>query len=304
MKKLRKLLLCLLPILLLAACGNKEGKLDEGECKGIISFSDLPETFALMDERMQEKVQIRVTLKNITTEKEYHSLLTKENNYRQELSLHPGIYEARVYALNAQYTGISVEASTDSLEFVPDKIALLSISLKDADAARTHYQDMQPLPEILSADKFSGKIQIHGKVISIKDIIPELKFSKEKTLQPHQKETFEDTENHVTIVVQNTTSAALFFDECEVISLTAQVSNTVLFPGGVSVGSLTKDVCHKTEGLYGEPSLIKGISLYGWGIADTYAIYQDQRSGDRITLTFAGNDEQIHSIQYEFAVFE
>lgn len=303
MKKLRKLILFLLPLLLLSGC-TQYGKLDEGECSGVVAFTNIPKTFTMLDEELQSQVRISVRLRNITTEKEYRVTLNRENEYKQEMKLHPGVYQV-VYAVatNSDYTGLTVKATSETMEFVNGQEARLDIVVKDEEAFTNRWIDSQPLPEIRLADKYSGMIQIDRKIISIRDVMPELSFSREKTLNAYQKESFTDTEKGITVTVQNKTGEPLFFTDCEVVGITV-TKNNVLFPEGVTVGASTSKICHRQTGLYGEPSHFKGMALFGFGLEDTYAVYQDPATGNRITFTFDNHGDHIDTIQYELGMYE
>ena len=307
MKKLPRILtrffLFLFPLLLLSGCGNT-GKLNEGECKGVVAFTDIPKTFFMLDEELQKQFEIRVTLENITTEKRYRITLNQENDYKQELSLHPGVYRVMTaHAKDSDNIGLTVTASAESMTFTTDQEARLDILVKDVDAFTEHWMEMQPLPEIRLAEMYSGMIQINRKIISLKDIVPELDFSNEKTLNPYEKADFEDSRMGITVTLQNKTDSALFFEDCEVIGIKV-TKNTVIFPEGVTIGTATSSVCHQKDGIYGEPTSFKGAALFGMGIDESYAVYVDSNTGNRITFGFDGSGEHIASMQYELGVFE
>ena len=303
MKKIVSCLIALLPILLLSGC-TQYGKLNEGDCKGIIAFTDIPKTFSLMDEDLKDQVKIIVRLRNLTTEKEYRITLDKSNDYKQEVSFHPGTYQVLfAVASNSDKTGVTVKPTAESLEFTPNQETRLDIVVEDEAELEEYWSNAQPLPEILLADKYSGMIQINRKVISIKDILSELNLSGEQTVASYKKETVKDNDLGITVTVQNRTNAPLSFDQCEVIGISV-TANTVVFPDGVAIGSSTEKVCHRTTGLYGEPTAFRGSVLFGWDIDDTYAVYRDPATGNRITLALGNNGKYIKSIQYELAVFE
>jgi len=304
MKKMLGLLTALLPILLLSGC-TQYGKLNEGDCKGVISFADVTnKTFTLMDEELREQVKITVRLKNITTEKEYRIQLDQSNDYKQAVSLHPGTYRiVSAVASNSGRTGVKVKATAETLEFAPGNEQRLDIVLEDPEALKEYWANTQPLPEILLADKYSGMIQINRKVIPVKDILSELSLSGEQTVAAYQKETVRDGDLGITVTVQNRTDSPLAFDQCDVIGITV-TANTVVFPDGVSIGASTDKVCHKVTGLYGEPTAFRGSTLFGWDIDETYAVYSDPATGNRITLAFGNMGKYIKSVQYELAVFE
>ncbi|MBP5222514.1 MAG: hypothetical protein J6Z35_05050 [Lachnospiraceae bacterium] len=303
MKRMTRFLIVLLSILFLCSCG-KTGKLNEGDCKGIVAFTDQPKTFYKLDDALQNRVVIEVELQNLTTEKIYRMQLSKKNDYRQEISLHPGIYKVtKAYAENSQYTGLTVKATSETMEFTHEQEVRLDIIAEDPDAFTAHWMDTQPLPEIQLAEKYSGLIQINRKVISMKDILPELNLNAENPVEAYKKATLYDANKGISVTVQNTGNSPRNFTECEVISVTAS-KNTVVFPESVTVGSPISGVCHRKTGVYGEPTRFKGMPLLGWDLDKTYAVYQDSESGNRITIGMNGQGKYIQSITFDFQVFE
>ena len=120
---------------------------------------------------------------------------------------------------------------------------------------------------------------------------------------PSEKVTFSDNERGVTVVLQNQSGTTMPLSKCELLSITV-TKNTVIFPDGVSLGTAPAKICHKQTGLYGEPTRIEGMFLFGWGIAKTRAIYLDPISGDRITIEISPDGDSVDSITYDLKVFE
>ncbi|MBQ3905495.1 MAG: hypothetical protein II743_01890, partial [Lachnospiraceae bacterium] len=115
MKKLRSLVFLVLPLLLcLAGCGNT-GKINEGDCAGTVSMINLPKQFSLLDENLQKEYQVNVTLKNLTTEKRYYVTLNQKNEFKQNVSLHPGKYSVSVYTTGDYLVNLPVKVSTDDI---------------------------------------------------------------------------------------------------------------------------------------------------------------------------------------------
>lgn len=301
MKKL--LFFCLLPVLLLTACGN-QGKLDEGDCTCKVYFTDIPREFTMLDENLQEDFEIHVTLENLTTEKVYRITLNQENEYTATAKLNPGVYKvAYVYASMESYTGISVSPKVEQLELTRDKESEIPISVDNTAEFTEHWMAIQPMPEMLLADKYSGLIQINRKVLPITGILPELSISDSREVSPEEKVQLADADHGIVVTVQNRTDKVQFWKNCDVLSIRAS-QNTVVFPDGVTLGMSPEKVCHNAKGLYGEPTKMVGSILYGWDFDTTSAIYLDPVSGNKITIGISADGSRIHYISYELAVFE
>ena len=115
MKKLPRILtrffLFLFPLLLLSGCGNT-GKLNEGECKGVVAFTDIPKTFFMLDEELQKQFEIRVTLENITTEKTQNILKRYVNN---ELTLVGANGTVNVYSVDGVKVATTYAAGQETI---------------------------------------------------------------------------------------------------------------------------------------------------------------------------------------------
>lgn len=297
------LFLCLLPILLLTACGN-EGKLDEGDCLCKVYFTDIPREFSMLDENLQKDFEIHVTLENLTTEKIYRISLEQENDYSMTAKLHPGVYNVvSVYGSMEKYTGISVSTPVEQIELSRDAEVEIPISVDNMAEFTNHWMTVQPMPEMLLADKYSGLIQINRKVIAITDILPELTIEYSTPVNPKEKIQLTDSEHGIVVTLQNRSDTAQSWKDCDAIAIRV-TKNTVVFPDGVTLGMAPKKVCHRTEGLYGEPTKMSGSILFGFDFDNSNAIYIDPVSGNKITLGIAADGSCIQHITYELAVFE
>lgn len=304
MKRLRTYLFLLIPfILTLTACGNR-GKLNEGDCPGVVVFSNVPKEFHLLDENLQREFYVAVDLTNLTTEKEYQIILNQENGFKQTVSMHPGTYKVSTYSSLTYLINLPVKASSEIITFERGRETALTVTAEDAEAFAQYWMETHPEAEILSADKYSGLIQVNRKVIPIKDVVTELDLSDmDKTLQAYQKTTLTDNERGISVILQNQTSSEQPLSNCKVLSLTVS-KNTVVFPDGVTLGVSPAKVCHRETGLYGEPTRFEGFFLYGWDLDDTQAVYQDPISGNRITLSLDADGKLIRRITYELEAFE
>ena len=298
------LLLALL--LSLTACSDDQDALSEGDCPGVVAFTDIPKEFTLLGDDFMDEFAIHLSLRNITTDKYYNITLNRENNFRQELSLHPGTYAVSTPNASTNFYDLNVTASAQSLTFSPDQQAVLTVTVSDPEALTQRWMEVQPMPEILLADKYSGLIQINRKVIPLQDVLPELTFNEdgtEGTLNALERTTLTDSAKGVTVTLQNPTEAPLPWSSCTVTSITSR-NNTVLFPDGVSIGLPTEQICHQADGLYGEPTRFTGTCLFSWSLAKTSAVYAAPETGNRITLDFSDDGSYVRSITYELGVYE
>ncbi|MBP5282701.1 MAG: hypothetical protein J6Z22_09410 [Lachnospiraceae bacterium] len=304
MKRVRTILFLLLSLLLcLSACGKK-GELNEGDCPGIVSFGNIPKEFSLLDENLQNEFEVVVWLKHLTSEKEYSIHLNKANGFRQEVSLHPGNYSVSAYSTMSNLVGLDVKLTEEIAVFDYGRDTLISILPKNPEEFAEHWMETHPQAEILSADKYSGLVQVNRKVMTIKEMISELGLSDmTETIESKEKSTLQDAERGITIVLQNQSSSPKPLSECEVLSLYV-TKNTVVFPDGVTLGTAPEKVCHRQNGLYGEPTKFEGFYLFGWDLDNTSAVYQDPISGNRITIEISPDGAQIDSILYELKAFK
>lgn len=297
------LFLCFLPVLLLTACGN-QGKLDEGDCSCKVYFTDIPREFTMLDENLQEDFEIHVTLENLTTEKTYRITLDQGNDYVLTAKLNPGVYKvASVYSTLQAYTGISVSAKTEQVELIREQELEIPIYVDNMDEFTAHWMSVQPMPEMILADKYSGLIQINRKVLPITDILPELTISRTTQIAPEEKVQLLDTDRGIAVTVQNRSQSIQSWQNCDVLSIRVN-QNNVVFPDGITLGMAPEKICHRTKGLYGEPTKMSGSILFGWDFDNTHAIYLDPISGNKITLDISADGSRIQHITYELAVFE
>lgn len=308
LRALPAVLTVLMTAFALTGCG-KTGKLNEGACKGSISFTDIPKELSMLEENVQENFAIHVTLKNIVNEKQYQITLTEKNDYKQEVSLNPGVYQVySVYASQASNTGISVAADAESIEFTKDGFTTLHVYVDNAEEFTKHWMSVQPMPEMLLAEKFDGLIQINRQVIDLRaknaaQLLSQLDLSYDSQVPAYKKVTLSDHEMGVSITLQNQTDEAADWQDCKLIEIYV-TKNNVVFPQGVTLGMAPAGVCNGSDGRYGEPDEFTGSLLYGWGFDDTYAIYRDADSGDKLTIGLGSGNSAVRSIRYQLEQFE
>lgn len=309
-KKLLCLTFVMIFIPVFAGCA-KTGRLNEGNCKCSISFVDIPKELSLLEENIKNNFDIRLTLKNISNEKLYHITLDEDNDFSAEISLHPGVY--RIYTLSAgeaYNTQLSLAADAQSIELKEDSPAALHIYVDNPEEFTAHWMSVQPLPEMLLADKFSGLIQADRQIFDLRsgdstDLIAHfnLTYDKNKTVAAYQRIEVADPDAGVTLILQNRTDKACDWQSCAVTGILV-TKNNVVFPKGVTLGMAPSAVCHSETGLYGAPDTLTGSLLYGWHFDETYAVYNDPESGDRLTIDLGSGDSSVKSIRYELAQFE
>mgnify|MGYP001076183643 CR=1 FL=1 len=297
--------------LALAGCG-KTGKLDEGDCKCTVSFVDIPKELSMLEENVQKNFSISLTLKNIINEKLYHITLNHDNSFQQEISLNPGVYEVyKPYASQSGNTGITMAADVESVELTADKPSEIHVFVENTDEFTKHWMSVQPMPEMILAEKFDGQIQINRKIVDLRadnasDLIAQLNITFES--QPNQVPAYgkievSDGQMGVRLTLQNQSDAPADWHSCKLIGIYV-FKNNVVFPKGVTLGMSPDTVCHNSDGLYGEPDAFTRSLLYGWGFDNTHAIYKDAATGDKITVNLGSDNSSIQSIRYELAQFE
>lgn len=304
MKKRYKLLI-LFPLLFLMACSSGSN-LNEGECKGIIAFSDTTRIFSMLDQKTQDALDIRIELQNITTEKTYDICLNKDNKFTQEVSLNPGTYHVvYAYSHNKFETGIETGALQEDMVFEQGKTSRLDVVITNEEDLTKQWIDLTPLPEIILANKYSRLVQIDRGIVSLDQIVSALDlsdFQGDRLIKGYGKQEIRGG-NGIFITLQNTTAEPLDITQCKVLSVKF-TQNRVVFPGGVRLGDSVEAVSHKKNGVYGEPTSFGGLALWGWDFDNSSIIYQDDVSKDRITLTLNAECNEIIDILYELEKYE
>jgi len=293
--------------ILLTGCHSKNS-INEGECKCNISFVEIPKELSMLEENLQENFEVTVTLKNIANDREYIITLDEDNSFKEEISLNPGVYQVyNIYAENGTNMGLKLASKEDSVTLSKDTLGAIHIYVENQEDFTEHWMSVQPMPEMILAEKFDGAIQINRKVLNLHTdsaaIIAELDLSHEGQVAPYAKIEVKDPNMGITLTLQNQTDNPTEWRNCTITGIYVYKNNAV-FPQGVTIGMAPEKVCNAETGLYGEPDSFTGSLLYGTGFDDTYAIYNDSVNGDKLTINLGSNDSAIRSIHYELALFE
>ncbi|MBR1703427.1 MAG: hypothetical protein IJ716_16010 [Lachnospiraceae bacterium] len=301
-------LLGLLFLLTFTACG-KSGKLDEGNCECVISFVELPKEFSMLEENIRENFEVKVILKNITTEKLYHITLTEKEDFTETIHLHPGTYQVYGAASSqASNAGLTLKTDVDSVVLREETPAAVRIRIADPEAFTAHWMSVQPMPEMILADKYDALVQIDRQIFDLRAednsaLFDTLDLEYDKEVRAYEKIEVSNSEKGITLTLQNKKDTPVSWRDCSVIGIDVTKNNAV-FPQGVTLGMAPSSVCHETDGVYGAPDSFTGSLLLGWQLDNTYAVYNDPSSGDKITIDLGVNNSQIRGIRYELALFE
>ncbi len=293
---------------ILTGCSNR-GRLDEGNCECVITLVDLPKEFTMLEDNIRNNFEVKVILKNITTEKLYHITLTEKEDFTETVRLHPGSYQVYGAASSqASNAGLTLKTDVDSVVLREDTPAAVQIRIADTQAFTAHWMSVQPMPEMLLADKFSGLVQINRQIFDLRAedstaLYDTLGLTYDKEVRAYEKIEVSNTDMGITLTLQNKKDTPVNWKDCSVIAINVTKNNAV-FPQGVTLGMAPSAVCHEDDGSYGAPDKLTGSVLLGWHLDNTYAVYHDPGTGDKLTIDLGVNNEQVKGIRYELAVFE
>ena len=281
----------------MAGCGNR-GKLNEGDCKCTIVFTDIPRELSMLEENIQENFHINLTLRNLANDKLYKIVLNASNDYKAEISLHPGTYQVCYPFVNPKANlALSLSTDKENVTLSPETPSTISIRVDNPEEFTEHWMSIQPMPEMLLADTFCGQVQIDRRIVAIEEILPYLNLTYTKQVTVGEKLTLTDEPRGVTVYLQNRGTETTDWKSCTVYGIHV-TKNNVVFPKGVTLGMSAQKVCHTKDGLFGEPDSLTGTLLFGWGMGEVNAVYKDPVSGDRIQLDLGSDGSSIQSITY------
>ena len=196
-----------------------------------------------------------------------------------------------------------VESDRDSYEIQRDQENKIELTITNETEFNRWVAQMWVDPVIRRAGQFSGQIQFEGQVIDLERIADHVEFEEESQVAPHQKTELDNGEKGVHITVLNEGESAKSWRECRVIRVRFTKDN-VIFGQGVRVRTPASEILHGEDGIYGMPARLDGCVLIGLSYDDFQAVYNDDTTGDRMTLTVDPGGDYITQIDYEFAVFE
>ncbi len=303
MKKiLRRGWFLLFGVLCMTGC-TKSGKLDEGNIACVIELETIPAEFDALNEDMQRQLDIEVYLCNEVKERTYSVHLNRENGFRQEAMLNPGFYQVRWCTESPYFLHITAKTRENVLEVGGDKSNYLGVYVSNPEELAANLLWMEPSEEILGLDPYSRRVQWKGQVIEIEEIGNYVDFEYDQPVRAYEQASFANMEERVGITVINETDHELPWQECAVQSVTFNSTNAVL-PGGTMVGMPLGEMVHKENGSFGTPDSLEGSVLIGAGVDAIRAVYLDNSSGDKITVSTDLAAEHIIKITYEFEVYE
>ena len=299
---LRRGIFLLFCMICMTGC-TKSGKLDEGNIACVIELEEIPAEFDALNEDMQKQLDIEVFLSNEIKERTYTIHLNKENGFRQEAMLNPGFYQVKWCTESPSFLHITAETRQAVLEVGGDKSNYLGVYVSNQEELAANLQWMEVSEEILGLDLYSRRVQWKGQVIDLKDIVNYVDFEYSQPVRAYDQAAFANLAERVGITVINETDHELPWQECAVQSVTFSSTNAVL-PGGTMVGMSLGELVHKESGSFGTPDSLEGSVLIGAGVDQIRAVYLDNGSGDKITVSTDPAAEHIIKITYEFAVYE
>lgn len=301
------LLFALVIPLALSGC-TKTGKLDEGECKCNVSFTNIPQELTMLEDNLQENFAVNVTLKNRNTNTIYKITLSEDNSFKEQISLKPGEYHVEsVETSQAFNTGFTLAAMEESVTLAPDTLCSINIYVEDKGELTEHWMSIQPMPEITLAEKFDGLIQFNRQIIDLRTdsatLLSQLNIAYDGKISPKDKKKVSDDDLGITVVVQNQTDSKTTIENCQIVELYVY-KNNVVFPQGVTLGMSPQDICNSETGIYGTPDSFTGSLLYGLDFDSTSAVYKESETGDKLTITLDPNGSAIQGIRYELNSLE
>jgi len=297
-------------VLLMTGC-QKHGKLNEGDCKLDVVLIGIPENFEDLPDSIKELCGVEVTLKNISNEKEYTIHLDYDNGFKVQANLNPGTYAVEKCVGNhSEVLAFTPEVQADSVTLQKDKkTKKLEVEIKDTNGLDDSISDIMPTKKILKLDMFSRKIQIDGKVIAMTDILnKDLSIFRDmdtpiEDIDVEPNESYKISGDEIIVEVYNTSSKTVNVAKCKVLSIEI-TKNIAILPKGVMFGQSLQEVCNAENGLYQTPDKCKGPLLLDYELDNMTCTYNDESSGDKISIRFNCNGWYVADIKYQFEVYE
>ena len=314
-KKAVWFVIVLLIISWLGGCSNRKGvAIERAECR--IYLKELPEGYEMLNEAIKDSIEISLALRNVTNNKEHWIRITHKENFDKTLKLIPGTYEVLRCKLHVtRFANIDMDTNMLFLEAYTDieKITLnrektfeIPIFIKDSPIFTETIKNSGVKYEILSLDIFSRKVQYNGEIIDLNNIGEIMTFIPEKrrNVKSYKTDSIPAVEDpRIRMIVQNQTNSICDISECTFIGVSF-IANNVVLPGGIVLGMDISEVSHAKKGILGTPDYFLGSPVIGGAISDTWAVYVDKISGDRVTFIMRADRTYVTMIKYEFERYE
>src|SRR5690554_4410460 len=281
MKKQAWIVLVLSGLLMLAiaGCGG-----DKGSAECLVSFSDIPEEIYQFYGGKLDSFEVKVTLRERTSNKTNTFQLDSNNDFSTVIHLNPGPYSVSVS--HTDLSNILDLTSLDAIVLTIDNIGEIKVGVSNVEEFKDWVSTMEDVSLIRDVDKFSRRILLNGKLISLENILDELEFPVEDNVLPYSEATVYNQNYGIRVTVLNVDSKLpRSSDQCKITAVRVS-GNYVNFGGGLQLGMSASDVCHAETGLYGIPDGMDGSIFWGMGLGDSSAVYTDSESGDKIRLEF------------------
>lgn len=318
MRKFKKavwFVIMLLIISLLGGCSNKKGlAIKRAECR--IYLKELPKGYEMLNKAIKDNIEIFLILRSVTNNKEHWISLTDKKNFEEVIRLNPGTYDLVLCKLYVKgFSNIDIKTNILFLEAYTDieKVTLsreetfeVPVFIKDSPIFTETIKNSTVRDEILSLDIFSRKVQYNGEIIDLKNIRQIMTFTpkEKKDVKSYKAASIPAVEDpRVRMIVQNQTNNTCDISECTFIGVTF-IGNNVVFPGGIVLGMDISEISHAKKGILGTPDYFIGSPVIGGAISDTWAVYVDDISGDRITFIINADKTFVSVIKYEFERYE
>jgi|LSQX01.2.fsa_nt_gb hypothetical protein len=271
-------------------------------------LENLPKEYELLPEGIRDKVEITVSLRNVSSNKRYSNKLNYANGFRQSIDLLPGTYDvSNVHISEKSLAMLDVEVKLESIKVDKDSQFELPVYVKSPTDFIAAIENNKPKAEILKEDVYSRKVQLNGEIIDINNIRNTVKFDEpptNKNLAPAETFLIPSSNNEgVSLIVQNQTNTYAPVSKATFVGVQFYGSN-VVFPKGITLGTGLDAICHAQDGILGTPDYFLGTPLIGLGYDNTTVVYLDKESGDRISLNIKPSHSFASFITYEFNKYE
>lgn len=295
----------LLGAMILAVClgGCGESAL-EGDSKCVVRLADVPKELERLDENILEQFYISVDLENIYLEESVDVKLNAKNDFKEELKLQPGTYViSYCYASPSNLVPVEVESKQEKIELTKDNPMTIDIAITNQEDFVEWAWNSEPSRDILQEGAFSRIVQFEGQMIDLEHIAEYVEFTYEEQVGGYDRATIRNADKGVSITVLNEQEKAADWEDCKVVEVSF-TKNNVIWGQGAYVGMDVKTAVHAQEGLYGKPDDMSGTVLVGLGYANTNVSWNNDKSGDKLTLEIVPDGDYISKITYTMEVFE